>query len=253
MGDDIAYSKGVTYRDLPTRNDDNEWTGARQTPYGERFYSPIGNFRHNLSDQGTYFVAHNPINDAATTLLGHADPEIGSAGSVMTKPFIHMRMSSAAGDVRAWLDYIEIEVVTAPTNGAKDNWAAQLDTGATRVTTVGTTFTYINPNMASLEQPGLAVQGGAIVTGAESPLVRQLGHGMTRSGVAIIGDRYCFRFGGEPSSGANVVAAAASRHLINMPPVILGPTDQFILSLYTADDAQTIAGVYKVRCAWWEL
>jgi hypothetical protein len=253
MSDDVSYSKGVTYRDLPTRNDDGEWTGARQTPYGERYNSPIGNFRHNLADQGTYFVAHNPINDAATTLLGHADPEIGSAGSVMTKPFIHLRMHQNSGDVRAWLDYIEIEVVTAPTAGAKDNWAAQLDTGNTRVTTAGSTFTTVNPNMASLTVPSLAVQGGAIVTGAESASVRQLGHGQTRAAIAVIGDRYCFRFGSDPGSGANVVATAASRHLINLPPVILGPTDQFLLSLYTADDAQTNAGVYKVRMAWWEL
>jgi hypothetical protein len=53
--------------------------------------------------------------------------------------------------------------------------------------------------------------------------------------------------------GDNVVSAAASRHLVNMPPVILGPQDSFLLGLYDSTDNAAGAGVYKVRMAWWEL
>ncbi len=219
--------------------------------YGNLIVNPIGEGRYTLADQGTYYIAHNTTNDASTTILGHAAPVLADADVTMTKPLIHMRMNPSTG-VRAYLDYIELEVVTAPTNGAVDNWAAQLDTGATRVTTAGTALTAVNPNMQTSTTPDLAVTAGAIVVGVESASCRNLGFGQTRAGIAIIGDRYMWRFGDEPSSGENVVSAAASRHLINMPPVVLGPTDQFLLALYAADNNQTVAGVYKVRMGWWE-
>jgi hypothetical protein len=90
-----------------------------------------------------------------------------------------------------------------------------------------------------------------VVVGAESANVRYLGFGQVRAAIEFAGDRYCFRFGGQPSSGSNVVSGAASRHMITLPPVILGSTDQFLLALYAP--SQNAAGVYKVRMGWWEL
>jgi len=37
---------------------------------------------------------------------------------------------------------------------------------------------------------------------------------------------------------------------VPLPPVILGPTDQFALHLYAP--SQNAAGVYKVFMGWWE-
>lgn len=250
--DEDTTVNALALRTLPNKIPNLYQGPIRASLYGELLSKPIGQARHTLADQGTYFLAHNATNDAATTLLGHADPELADNDATMTKALVHMRLAPTSS-VFAYLDFIEIEVVTAPTAGAKDNWAAQLDTGATRVSSGGTALTSVNSNMQSTRTPDLTILGGAIVTGAESPSVRQLGHGQNRAAIAIIGDRYMFRFGDEPSSGDNVVATAASRHLINMPPVILGPTDQLLLGLYTSDDAQTVAAVYKIRCGWWEL
>jgi hypothetical protein len=251
MSDEHITAKIVARRGLPGKIGNNRDGGVRGSQFAELMTLEGGSARHNLADQAAYFVAHNATNDASTTLAGHADAELADADATMTKPFIHMRVA-AASTKRIYLDYIEIEVVTAPTTAAKDNWAAQLDTGATRVTSGGTALTRVNSNMQSTETSDLVILGGAVVTGAESPLARHLGHGQNRDGVVIAGDRYSYRFGGAPSSGDNVVSTAASRHLINMPPVILGPTDQFLLALYSADDAYGAAGVYKVRAAWWE-
>lgn len=242
---------GGSLRGLPGKAPAATRTQIHIDQYGNLVALPIGEGRYTLADQGTYYIAHNTTNDASTTILGHAAPVLADADATMTKPLVHMRMNPSTG-VRAYLDYIELEIVTAPTNGAVDDWAAQLDTGATRVTTAGTALTTVNPNMQASTTPDLSIQAGAIVVGAESASVRNLGFGQTRAGIGIIGDRYMWRFGDEPSCGDNVVAAAASRHLINMPPVILGPSDQFLLALYAADNNQTVAGVYKVRCGWWE-
>ncbi len=162
-----------------------------------------------------------------------------------------MRNASASGsNVRCYIDFIEVEVVLAAASGTKANWAIQLDTGATRVTTAGTAFTNVNPNMQSTTTPALAVQGGVITTGVESTSVRELGHGQTRAAIEFIGDRTTYRFGGDPSPGANVVIGAASRHLVTLPPVVLGATDQLLFAMYAP--SQGTAGVYKVRCGWWE-
>jgi hypothetical protein len=242
---------GLAIRGLPSKLGAGVRGPVRTSQYGEAVTLPIGNFRHTLADQGTYFVSHNPTNDAATTLAGHPAPVLADV-TTMTKPLFFARNASAAGsDIRCYLDFVEIEVVLAGAAGTTANWAAQLDTGATRVTTAGTAFTNVNPNMQSTATPALAVQGGVVVTGTASANMRELGHGQIRSAIEFIGDRLTFRFGGEPSSGANVVSGAASRHLITLPPVILGATDQFLLALYAP--SQSGAGIYKVRCGWWEV
>ncbi len=243
---------GGSSRGLPGKAPAFTRTQVHCDQYGNLVVAPVGEGRYTLADQGTYYIAHNTTNDASTTILGHAAPVLADADATLTKPLVFMRMNPSTG-VRAYLDYIELEVVTAPTNGLVDDWAAQIDTGATRVTTAGTALTTVNPNMQTSNNPDLAVQAGAIVVGVETASCRNLGFGQTRFGVAIVGDRYMWRFGDEPSCGDNVVVTAASRHLINMPPVILGPSDSFLLALYAADNNQTVAGVYKVRCGWWEI
>jgi hypothetical protein len=244
---------GLANRALPSRTVLGQTAALRTSQYGELITKPVGSARHNLADQGTYFIAHNITNDAASTLAGHAAPVLVDADATMTKPFIFCRNpSSASSDVRCYLDYIEIEVVLAGASGTTCNWAAELDTGATRFSSGSPeTLTVVNPNMQSTASANLVTMAGAVTVGAESANVRYLGFGQIRSAIEFIGDRYCFRFGGQPGVGANVVAGAASRHLISLPPVILGSTDQFLLALY--QPSQNAAGVYKVRMGWWEL
>jgi len=248
MADDV---KIVSSRSLPGKTPNNTRAAIRGSQYGEVFTSPIGEARYSMLDQGTYFIAHNPTNDASTTLAHTAGIKLADNDATMTKPFLFMRMNPSSS-LRAYLDYIEIEVVTAATLAQASNWAAQIDSGASRVTTAGTAFTALSPNMQSGNSPDLAVQGGVIVVGAETSVCRNLGFGIIRQAIDIAGDRFMFRFGDEPSSGDNVVASAASRHLISLPPVILGPQDSFLLGLYDSSDNASAAGVYKVRMGWWE-
>ncbi len=251
MSDEHINAKLIARRGLSRKFPNNTSGGVRGSQFGELVTLEAGSARHVMSDQATYFVGHNTTNDAATTIASHADPELVDVDATMTKPFIHMRVAASSLN-RIYLDYIELEITAAATGGTGDCWAAQLDTGATRVTSGGTALTYVNTNMQSTASPDLAILAGAVVTGAESPNVRNLGFGQTRKAVSIIGDRYQFRFGGEPSSGDNVAATVASRHLINLGPVILGPTDQLLLAIYPSTDDQTVGPVFKVRCAWWE-
>jgi hypothetical protein len=242
----------LAIRGLPSAISNNVRGPVRATRYGEIVTAPLNKWRHVSADEGTYWIAHNATNDAAATLAGHAAPVLVDADATMTKPFIHVINTAAiTSAVRAYLDFIEIEVITAGANGTADSWAAQLDTGATRVSTPGTALTIVNPNMQSTTTPTCAPTGGAIVVGAESALVRNLGFGQFRPSIQIAGDKYMFVFGAEPDqAGQPGATATINRHVVGMPPVILGPTDQFLLALYSP--SQSAAGVYKVRMGWME-
>lgn len=250
MGDDSVFSKGLNNSTvLPAAVGNDEWRGARQTQYGERFNQPIGNWRYARSREQTYFIAHNPTIDQATTLIGHAAPLLGDADATLTKPLIAMVMP-ASSSVRAELDYIEIDVVTAGATGVSAEWTAQIDNGRT-ISTAGISFLRVNPNMQSAAVPTLLVTGGPIVVAAETANCRVLGNGFTRQAIEFAGDRTTFIFGGEPGNGANVVAGAASRSTVSLPPVTLGSNDGFFLALYSAT-GQNAAGIYRVRMAWSE-
>lgn len=231
---------------------DGALIGARANRYGELFNTPMGRWRYNAADEGTYFIAHNATNDAATTLAGHAAPVLVDADATMTKPFLHFVNNDAStSKLRAYLDFIEIEVITAGTSGTADSWADALDTGNTRITTPGTGLTKVNPNMQSSATAVLAPTGGAIVVSAESAQARNLGFGQFRPSIQIAGDKYLFVFGAEPEvAGIAGATATINRHVICRPPVILGPSDAYMLALYSP--SQNAAGVYKVRAGWLE-
>jgi hypothetical protein len=197
-----------------------------------------------LADEGAYFFAQNALIDAATTLAGHAAPVLAD---LYTKAFFFMRNTDTAK--RVYLDYIHIQVITAGVNGTSDNWAAELDTGATRESSGGTALTVVNPNMQSSVATACTVKGGAQVLAAATANQRKVGHGVFRPSIAITGDKYTWVFGGEPVENT-VVASAIAHHIIPMPPIVLGYTDQFALHLYAP--SQSAAGVYKVMAGWSE-
>ena len=248
---DYIYNRGlVNDTSAPTSGTDEDWKGIRVNRRGEQFDQPIGSWRHNLSKDGAYFTAHHTTIDVATTLAGHAAPVLVDGDLTMTKPIFFARNGATSSETkRVYMDYVEIDVTVAGANGTSNHWSAQLDTGATRVTTAGTTFTSCNCNMQSSATPDLAVQGGVVVVGAETANVRRLGSGTFRSTIEIAGDRYVFHFGQE-SQAMNKVVTAATVHHVNLGPVILGPTDQLAIALFQV--AQDTAGIYRIRCGWWE-
>lgn len=246
----ILYALGS--RGLPSPiSGDNQNINIRGTRYGEIVTAPVQKWRHTAAAEATYFVAHNPTNDASTTLAGHAAPVLADADATFTKPFVHIVNNGSDTGKLVYLDFIEIDVITAGANGTADSWADQLDTGTTRITTAGTALTIVNPNMQSTLTPQASPTGGVIVVGAESTKARHLGHGQFRPSIQVAGDKYMFVFGGDPETGGIPGATATiNRHVITRPPVVLGPTDYYMLALYSP--SQSVAGVYKLRMGWVE-
>lgn len=258
MSDDINNKGLANDRQIPTPNAQNIWTPMRTDRYGSQFVQPLPGEFHAVANMGQYFIAHNATNDASTTLAGHAAPVLADADATMTKPFIFVRCPSGA-EKRIFLHFIDIEVVTAGALGTQACWAAQLDTGTTRLSSGGTALTIVNPNMQSATSSLLSTTshllGGAPVVGAESASARDLGFGTLRPSIEIAGDRKVFVFGGDPTgigAQSDAAAGAVRTSVVALPPVILGATDQFLLALH-GQASQNAAGVYKVRMGWWEL
>jgi hypothetical protein len=250
MSDDNVRNFGLSSRAKPSRSVDGVYNQQRTTRYGEQVaVSLTGNRLHGLADEGSYFFAQQPIIDASTTLAGHAAPVLAD---LYTKPFLHIiNTDTVAGDTRVFLDFIEIQLITAGANGTSDNWAAECDTGATRYSS-GTvaTLTTVNPNMQSTATPKAVSKAGPFVASAATTSQRRMGSGVFRPSIGITGDKYLWVFGGQADTQGAAVAAAASRFVIPMPPVILGPTDQFLLHLYAP--SQSAAAVYKINLGFWE-
>lgn len=248
---DIIVSQGLTNRTKPSAQVDGVNQTQRVTRFGEIVTQELD--RVARADEGTYFIAHNITNDAATTLAGHPAPVLADADATMTKPLIFCRNPSGSTSlIRCYLDYIEIEVVTAGLNATQACWAAQLDTGATRYASGAVeTLTTVNPNMQSTAAPVLVTLAGPVVVSAETANVRNLGFGTFRPSIEVAGDKYLISFGRDPMVAAAVAAAAVRTFHVNLPPVILGPTDQFLFALH-GQAAQSAAGIYKVRMGWSE-
>jgi len=243
-------------RTKPTAGQQGEQVNVRLTQFGEVMNRPLD--RKALAEEGSYFVAHNTTNDASTTLAGHAAPVLADADDTMTKPFVFIRVPTSSTKLIV-LDFIEIEVVTAGANGTQACWAAELDSGATRRSSGGSELTIVNPNMYSSETSvfsgtTLALMGGPVVSAAESANNRYLGHGTLRPSIEIAGDIKMFVFGGSPEiagTQAGQAAAAIRTSVVALPPVVLGPENQFLLALH-GQASQSAAGVYKLRLGWHE-
>lgn len=254
MSNDITHRifYALAGRALPTpTSGDAININIRSSRYGDLFTAPVQKWRHSAAAEVSYFIAHNPTNDASTTLAGHAAPVLADADATFTKPFVHIVNNGSDTSKLVYLDFIEIEVITAGANGTADSWADQLDSGTSRITTAGTTLTVVNPNMQSTATPQAVPTGGVIVVGAESTKARHLGHGQFRPSIQLAGDKYMFVFGGEPEVGGIPGATATiNRHVVTRPPVVLGPSDYYMLALYSP--SQSAAGVYKLRMGWVE-
>jgi hypothetical protein len=252
MGSDDVRPFSQVARAKGTPQSDGTLAPMRLSQYGEQYVAPAVPWRHALSDEGSYHVFHNATNDAATTLAGHAAPVLADADATMTKPFLFFRNLLSTGR-RIYFDYIEIEVVTAGASATQACWAAQLDTGTTRVLSGGTALTVLNSNGQSvnaLDSTAFTALGGAITTGTESSAVRDLGFGTFRPSIEIAGDKKIFVFGADPLDTATTAAGSVRTQIQAMPPVVLGFTDQLLLALH-GQASQTAAGVYKVRGACW--
>jgi len=248
MSDVNKLTWGLSNRGLPAPiAGDNIYGPARVSRYGELVTQPLaGSKLYTLADEGSYFTALNPT--PGTGIVGAAAP----VAFADTGALIFLRNSQSSGQ-RVYLDYIELMVTAAGTNGTSWNFVMRGDKGNSRYTSGGTQLTPVNTNMGSSRTPGLdRLQFGANVLTAATSEVRTIHQGVARTVLKVIGDKYLFTFGNSspaPMSGIPLEGTTQASIQIPCPPIVLDPGDTFALHEWAP--AQTVAAAYEVAIGLW--
>jgi len=239
---------GEVHRDLPSgARSESTPAPLRCSKRGELYTHSIAKGRMALSDEGSYFIATNPT------------PGTGVAGIAATGAFsaletlIHLRNNSSGDNAtRLYMDYIKLQTTVAGTNGTDCLYTINLDSGTSRYTSGGAAVVPVNPNMDSSGTPNSTLYVGALVTAAATSDVRQVANGVLRPVISVVGDEFLFDFGGDVKGGAGSLfeGTLISRQVIPVAPVILGPTDQLVMSFYAT--SQTAATSFEFEIGYYE-
>ncbi len=232
-------------RSLPTPGNQGEYLPARATRYGELVTSPLDAKVYGRIDDGSYFIATNPT--MGTGIAGIA----ASTSYDATEHLLLLRNTSTTK--RLYLDFIDIVCTAAGAAGTTTGFTMVTDTGATRYTSGGSTITPVNPTFEYSESAECTLKFGALVTGAATSDVRPLGDFLVRTVIKVVGDSYRFTFGDSNGAwslaGASLDGTTSAKVTIPCPGVILGETDQFLLSDWAA--SQSGASSYQLRMGFW--
>jgi len=247
MTADPTKPYGVASQTWHSTNTDNNEAPLALGRRGEQLVQVLSKPAYRHADEGRYFMATNPT------------PGTGIAGIAATGAFADAEsllfvrnFATAAEGTRIYLDYLRLTVTAAGANGSDVRYVSKLDTGATRIGSGGSAITPVNVNMQSTETTKATVQFGAVASAAASSAARLISNGLVRNVIAVVGDVYTFDFGGQPALPAAhaVAGAAVANILIKHPPVVLGPTDQFVFSIHQT--AQTAASSFELELGYWE-
>jgi hypothetical protein len=232
---------GLANRALPSPILDTTSGIMRISRYGETEVQAVtGSLLHGLADEGSYFVATNPTPGTAIGGIAAAD------GLDDLEALIFLRNGSS-NDKRIYLHYILLQVAAAGTNGTNFAFAMKGDKGNSRFASGGSSITPVNVNMASSRTSGIdRLQFGAVVPTAATSEARLLHHGLVRTVIKVIGDKYLFTFGGStPPQISGIPLEGTTQANINIPcpPVVLDPGDSFLFHEFAA--SQTVAATYQ--------
>lgn len=250
MPDFLGYTANEyeTHRDLPTKTADSTRAVARGLRYGEGAVGVLDPRLH--ADEGTYFICCNAT--PGTGLAGHPAP---TDISVVTKPLVYVKNgSSTANGKRLYLHYIKLTVTAAGTAGSNVLFAEEIDGTTTRYTSGGTQLTPLCTNMDE-DNPSnsdIVVYAGPVVAPAASTSQREIGSGEVRTVIPVVGDTYTFVYGAPfPAVGSGTVLSgtAPASIVIYRPPVILGPSQQFLH--HQAQASQSAASSFEFEVAGW--
>jgi len=228
----------------PSRLSNGATRAARMSAFGELVGERGKADLVGLCDDGAYYVATNPTPGTGVAGIAAAD------GFDDTEALLYLRNNATASEgTRIYLDYILLSATAAGTNGTNFSYAMTLDTGAARYASGGSAITPVSPNMQNSDSPSCTLYFGAVVPSTSST-DRLVSHKPLRSVIKVVGDKYLFDFGGSKDTSDMATAGTAICNMrIPCPPVVLGPTDMFLLHEFAA--SQSVAATYEFEIGFW--
>lgn len=152
------------------------------------------------------------------------------------------RNAGAAGLVRP--KYLRLVSTVAPASGTSMNTRIALDTGATRYSSGGSTIVGKNRDMTNAATPNATFKVGAVVTAAATSNVRYVSQATPSAVIPVVGDNVVIVFGhnGDPENGAggtSLGGTAARQIVVNVGPIVLGPSNEMIIHTWYPSNAST--------------
>lgn len=230
-------------RGLPQPDTDTDPIPNRVSRYGENFVSPVVPTKHNLADEGSYFVASNPT---PGTGVAHALVTAFSATSAL----FAIKNGWTPTDPKAkrlYLDRLTLMLTAAPTAGVSLEFLIVLDPADRTPSANTTTIRGVNVNgddstasPADIE----AFNAGALTVPAAGKLARQAARIKMPVGLNIIGDVYEVQFGGVDQGMAAppltaIKAAQPAKVVAHAAPVIVGPGQWCVIHRWALTEATT--------------
>mgnify|MGYP001558130490 CR=1 FL=1 len=242
MATDEVKQVVATNRTRPGKQTEGVDNYLRSSRYKELVTYPMD--LAGYAEEGSFYLAANATR--GTGLGGQTAP---TDLTLDTKALLYIQntMTDANGDYLV-LKYVRLQVTVAGTAGTNTSWADEIDVGATdRYTSGGTLLTVVGANTDLTQAATARIRFGILVTAAASASRRNLGSGVVRTAIAVVGDTYLFVYGKDtmPLSSMLVAGTAVANIVIPRPPVVLGPQDQYLL--HFANASQTAAASYEVE------
>jgi hypothetical protein len=243
-------STSTVSRALPQPGPDTIDKNNRAGRYGEQFVCGLPLNKYAMAEEGSYYITTNPT-------LG--TPETGTASITAydaTKSFFYFRNTDSptgAAPRRLYLDYIKLLLKVAPTGNAELEYAAILDYGTARYTSGGNKPT---PTPASGDVTATSCVGATFVAGTLVTVAavngRTVGRGILCPFIPVIYDQYTITFGNVEMGQSAYKASATAVGSFTVPnaPVVVGPGQNFVLTLFGASASG--APQFEYEIGWYE-
>lgn len=233
-------------RQIPDAESDGTSKTMRAGRYGEPYVQVM---QPNMyADEGTYQIATSPTPGTGIAFAVNAGVS-ETAGN-----FIHVKNNEAADNSRGqrmYLHYLRLICTAVPAAGVSLHYFFKVD-NVNRYTSGGTALSATNGNIGMGTGSISQINVGALTTGAPSQASRLLSRGVLRSVIPVVNDEFIFNFGCQDMPGTvQLGGLVAQRMVIPCPPVILSPSTNLCLQLWSPSNAVTPAS-FEVEMGWWE-
>ena len=245
-------STNVVRKGLPSAVADGSEASNWGGRYGAQIVQPLHGKKQALAEAGTYFVATNPTpaTGIAVTSAGIAFDE---AATSKTNCLLVINSETGTGNSskRIYPDYLMLRnITTAPTSATDWRGVGVLDYSTVRYTSGGSAITPVNCNGDSSLASVATIYFGALVCAI--PASRRLVFSkLLLPRLMIIGDQITIVFGGIEGGNTPANSAAIMNCIYNVPPVVIGPKQNFVLHMYGT--ANAAAPAFEFELGYWEM
>jgi len=244
-------STNTVRKGLPTPVNDGVEASNWGDRYGAQIVQPLYGHRQALAEAGCYFIASNPAPGTGIVVTTSITAFAETAGAVGVALFIRNTQSDT-GNVskRIYLDYLMIRNITqAPTSATDWYMVGVLDYSTVRYTSGGSTITPVNVNGDSSLASISTIVFGAITTAVPGSR-RLLFNRQVLPRLMIIKDEIKLLFGQTEGQMIPVNSAAIMNATIAVPPIVIGPAQNFCLTMYGT--ANAAAAQFEFEMGFWE-